>query len=182
MSALQTAGVIEVKHGSGIYVRNVNEKMTNPLTLKMLTNRENILQILELRKALETEGAFLAAERANENDIAQIKDSLIALSEVIERGGSASAADRRFHCALIAAAHNPAYTNVYDTIANIFNEGMQSSHEYFSAQPELKLQVLEEHRLIYDAVKKHQPQQAGHFMRQHLENAENILRKLTVSD
>ena len=83
LSALQTAGLIEVKHGSGIYVRNVNEKLTNPLTMKLLTNRENLLRILELRKGLETEGVFLAAQRADEVDIARIKECLITMAEEI---------------------------------------------------------------------------------------------------
>ena len=65
LSALQTAGLIEVKHGSGIFVRDVNDKLTNPLTMKLLTNRENMLQIMELRKGLEPEGAYLAARRAD---------------------------------------------------------------------------------------------------------------------
>lgn len=178
LSALQTAGLVEVKHGSGIYVRNVNDKLTNPLTMKLLTNRDNLLQILELRKGLESEGVFLAALRADETDIAKIKSCLIIMAEEIDRGENASAGDFRFHCALMEATHNQAYSNVYDTIAGIFNEGMYSCHEYFSLHQGPRLVVLEEHRLIYDAIKKRQPEKARDMMRTHLDNVANNLRKL----
>ena len=178
LSALQTAGLIEVKHGSGIYVRNVNEKLTNPLTMKLLTNRENLLRILELRKGLESEGVFLAAQRADEADIARIKECLITMAEEIDRGENASSGDFHFHCALIQATHNEAYSKVFDNIASIFNEGMYSCHEYFTINQGPRLVVLEEHRLIYDAVKKRQPEKAREMMRIHLENVENNLRKL----
>ena len=178
LSALQTAGLIEVKHGSGIFVRSVNDKLTNPLTMKMLTNRDNMLQIMEIRKGLETEGAFLAAQRADRADIAQIKSCLLKMAEEIERGENASHSDLEFHRALIHATHNPAYCNVYDTIAGVFNEGMQSCHEYFLLSEGQRLVVLEDHRLVYDAVKKKQPERARDLMRKHLENIEDCLRKL----
>lgn len=108
LSALQTAGLIEVKHGSGIYVRSVNENLNNPLTMKLLTNRDNMLQILELRKGLETEGVFLAAQRADSNDIARIKDCLLEMAEEIERDQNASHGDLHFHCAVMNSAHNQA--------------------------------------------------------------------------
>lgn len=178
LSALQTAGLIEVKHGSGIYVRNVNDRLTNPLTMKLLTNRDNMLRILELRKGLETEGVFLAAQRADASDIARIKECLLTMAEEIDQGENASDGDLHFHCALIKATHNQAYSNVYDTIASVFHEGMYSCHEYFSLHHGPRLVVLEEHRLIYDAIKKRQPEKARELMRVHLENVENNLRQL----
>ena len=178
LSALQTAGLIEVKHGSGIFVRSVNEKLTNPLTMKMLGNRDNMLQIMEIRKGLEIEGTFLAALRADRTDIAKIKSCLLTMAEAIEQGENASHSDLAFHRALIQATHNPAYCNVYDTIASVFNEGMQSCHEYFFLNDGQRLVVLEDHRLIYDAIKKKQPERARDLMRRHLENIEESLHKL----
>ena len=178
LSALQTAGLIEVKHGSGIFVRNVNDHLTNPLTMKLLTNREGMLQLMEIRKGLESEGAFLAAARADRPDIARIKSCLLAMAEEIEQGENASHSDLAFHRALIQATHNPAYCNVYDTIAGVFNEGMQTCHEYFFLNEGQRLVVLEDHRLIYDAIKKRQPERARDLMRRHLENIEDRLRKL----
>ena len=165
LSALQTAGLIEVKHGSGIYVRNVNERLTNPLTMKILTNSDNMLQILE------SEGAFLAAQRATRADIARIKGYLISLAEEIDRGEKALNADYQFHCAVMSATHNQVYSKVFETVATVFHEGMRA----LSVDWDSGGNLLEQHRLIYDAVKKHQPEQARNLMRAHLENLETQL-------
>ncbi len=178
LSALQTAGLIEVKHGSGIFVRSVNEKLANPLTMKLLTKRENMLQIMELRKGLEPEGAYLSARRASRSDISQLKDCLLAMAEAIERGDNIMTSDLSFHRALIKATHNPAYCDVYDTISSVFNEGMQNGPEAFELSAELQMSVLEEHRLIYDAIKKQQPEKARDLMRCHLEKIEDCLVRL----
>lgn len=174
LSALQTAGLIEVKHGSGIYVRNVNEHLSNPLTMKLLTNSDNMLQILELRKGLEAEGAFLAAQRATKTEIARIKGCLISLAEEIDRGEKALNADYQFHCAVMSATHNQAYSKVFDTIVTVFHEGMRALNVDYGSGGNL----LEQHRLIYDAVKKHQPEQARNLMRAHLENLETQLSRM----
>ena len=178
LSALQTAGLIEVKHGSGIFVRSINDKLTNPLTMKLLTNRENMLQIIELRKGLEPEGVYLAARRADRTDISKIKACLLAMAEAIERGEHTANSDLAFHRALIKATHNPAYCNVHDTIAVVFNEGMQSSQESLYMSEGQRLAVLEDYRLIYDAIKKKQPEKARDLMRKHLEKIEEHLYRL----
>ncbi len=178
LSALQAAGLLEVKHGSGIFIRNVNEKLTNPLTLRLLTDKENLLNILELRKGLETEGAFLAALRADAADLSRLHECLEDMGKEIKNGGSAAQEDFKFHCALMKATHNPVYSNVFDTISNVFYEGLLSSHEYFRVNQGPRLVVLDEHRLIYEAVKNKQPEKAREAMRKHLENVEEKLRKV----
>ena len=152
-----------------------NERLTNPLTQKLLTNADNMFQILEVRKGLEAEGAFLAAQRASKTDISKIKGCLISLAEVIDRGESSLQADYQFHDAVMAATHNPAYVKVFDAIVGVFYAGLQSSGMDYGQG----VNLLEEHRLIYDAVKKHQPEQARHLMRVHLENLENTLNNLS---
>lgn len=127
-----------------------------------------------MRKGLEAEGAFLAAQRATRTDIARIKGCLISLAEEIDRGEKALNADHQFHCAVMSATHNQAYTKVFDTIVAVFHEGMRAmSVDYGSGG-----NLLEQHRLIYDAVKKHQPEQARNLMRAHLENLETQLSRM----
>lgn len=178
LSALQTAGLIEVRQGSGIYVRSINEKLTNPLMMKLLMSRDNMLQILEVRKGMETEGVFLAAQRADATDIHRLQECLVGMAEKIEKGENAANGDFNFHCALIQAAHNPVYSNVFNTIVNVFHEGVYSSHEYFSLCDGPRRGVLEEHQRIFDAVNRQRPEEARELMRIHLENVEINLRRL----
>ena len=142
---------------------------------QMLCSFRNCTQIIELRKGLEPEGVYLAARRADRTDISKIKACLLAMAEAIERGEHTANSDLAFHRALIKATHNPAYCNVHDTIAVVFNEGMQSSQESLYMSEGQRLAVLEDYRLIYDAIKKKQPEKARDFMRRHLEKIEEHL-------
>jgi GntR family transcriptional repressor for pyruvate dehydrogenase complex len=180
LSALQAAGLLEVKHGLGIFIADVNEKLTNPLTLKLLTNKENLLNILELRKGLETEGAFLAAHRADAADLKKLEEYLGLMADAINKGESAGHEDFKFHCALMRATHNHIYSSVFDTIANVFHEGLMSSHEFFRVNQGPRLVVLEEHRLIFEFIRNRRPDKARDAMRKHLENVEVKLRRINI--
>ena len=103
-----------------------------------------------------------------------LEQTRVFLAEEIDRGEKALNADHQFHCAVMSATHNQAYTKVFDTIVAVFHEGMRAmSVDYGSGG-----NLLEQHRLIYDAVKKHQPEQARNLMRAHLENLETQLSRM----
>ncbi|MCL4440752.1 MAG: FadR family transcriptional regulator [Firmicutes bacterium] len=181
LSALQSIGLIEVKHGSGIYLRDVNEQLTNPISIKLLAGKDNLLNILELRKGLETEAAALTATRANTGDIKKLEEILQQMSHDINMGGTAADEDFNFHRALVRATGNPVYAKVFDTIANVFYEGLKSSHTIFKANLGPRLVVLEEHNLILDCIQRGKPEAAREAMRVHLENVESKLRGLLAS-
>ncbi|MEW6624428.1 MAG: FadR/GntR family transcriptional regulator [Bacillota bacterium] len=176
LSALQSAGLIEVRHGSGIYLKEINDKLANPITLRLLTGSENLLNILELRRGLETEGAYLAAGRAEESDLEKIEDVLQKMESELNVGGSAHHEDFKFHCSLIRATHNPVFSKVFDAIANIFYEGLRSSHEIFTQSLGPRFVVLEEHRKIFDHIKHGEAEAARDAMRVHLGNVEAKLK------
>ncbi len=178
LSALQSAGVIEVRHGSGIYLRDINDQLTNPISIKLLAGKENLLNILELRKGLESEAAYLTAIRANQVHVKRLEEILQQMDSEISTGGTAAEEDFKFHRALVRATGNPVFAKVFDTIGNVFYEGLKSSHEFFSKNLGPRLVVLEEHRLILDYIKQKKPAEAREAMRVHLENVEVKLRGL----
>ncbi|MFZ5753798.1 MAG: FadR/GntR family transcriptional regulator [Bacillota bacterium] len=170
LSALQSVGLLEVRHGSGIYIRDINENLTNPITLKLLTGKENLLNILELRMGLETEAAYLSAIRSGKEDIAKMEDVLEKMSFEVESGGTAANEDFQFHHVLVQSTRNPLFIKVFETIANVFHEGLRSSHQIFRASYGPRLVVLEEHRLIYEHIKNREAEAAREAMRKHLDN------------
>lgn len=182
LGALEAGGIIEVKHGSGIFIKDVNEKMTNSITLKLLAEKDNLLNILELRRGLEIEGAFLAAKRATDDDIAKLQNIFVELNEEIMAKGVAANYDLEFHSSIIKATHNPVFINVYDTVTNIFYEGLKSTHEIFSKTLGPRLIILDEHELIFNYIKDKNPEAAQLAMRRHLDNAENRLKGLSKRD
>lgn len=178
MSALQASGLLEARQGLGIYVRDLKQTMANNLKIRLLSNKEKLLNILELRKGLETQGAFLAAKRADDSDRAELREILRLMEREIRKGESAASEDFNFHRAVLRASHNPAYGQTFDIFAHEFHAGLFSSHEYFRVNYGPRLEVLNEHRLIFEAIRRGQTEKAADATRCHLENIEVKLRRV----
>lgn len=181
LSALQAAGLIEVRHGSGIYLKDINENITNPLSLKLLTGKENLLHIMELRMGMESEAAYLTTKRADADEIALLEEILEQMSAEVHRGGKAHDEDFKFHRTLVRASRNPLIMKVYDSIANVFYDGLRSSHKIFRESLGPRLVILEEHLLILDCIKSGKAEAAREAMRVHLENVHAKLRGIPAA-
>ena len=76
--SLEVQGLLEVRHGGGIYVRSLD---VDPERLKtMLTRRRRLPEVLEAREAIECMLARLAAQRRTDADLASIDDALRAMA------------------------------------------------------------------------------------------------------
>lgn len=103
--ALETAGYIEFRPGSGNYVRDPGAKSL--LSLKRLEDLgPGPLEQFEARRVLETSCAELAAERASPEQIEALKSSLERMNGLVEAGTNPSEEHRRFHSLLAEASGN----------------------------------------------------------------------------
>jgi DNA-binding FadR family transcriptional regulator len=106
--ALEVAGIVEVRTGSGIYVR-----LTGPvsdLRLRQLLSADpgpGPYEALEVRRLLEGEAAYRAATRVTAEDLAALRDASAAMRDdtgpVPLRG---DVPDRAFHERIAAASGN----------------------------------------------------------------------------
>jgi DNA-binding FadR family transcriptional regulator len=106
--ALEVAGIVEVRTGSGIYVRIAGP--TSDIRLRHLLSADpgpGPYEALEMRRLLEGEAAFRAATRLTVSELAGLREALAAMRDdpgpVPERG---DAADRAFHEQIAAASGN----------------------------------------------------------------------------
>lgn len=100
------AGLLESRQGNGTFVRST----ADPAAVLRTVRAAGALDVLELRIALETEAARLAALRRDTHDLRRLRAALGTLRE----GGDRDAdADVAFHRAVVEATHNAALTEVY---------------------------------------------------------------------
>ena len=86
--------------------------------------------LLELRQVLEETTASLAAVRASEEDLAEIKTALDEMKQddgIVER---IIAADLRFHRGIMRAAHNPYIEIVLDPLMEVFLQQIKLSDSF----------------------------------------------------
>lgn len=105
VKALTHAGLLECRQGDGTYVRATSE-LSGAISRRLRT--AELIEILQVRRALEVEAARLAAQHRDETDIAAIdeasarRDASLAAHDF----GSFVDADLDFHTAIVAATHN----------------------------------------------------------------------------
>lgn len=100
------AGLLESRQGNGTFVRST----ADPAAVLRTVRAAGALDVLELRIALETEAARLAADRRDTHDLLRLRAALTTLREEGDRDADA---DLAFHRAVVEATHNAAFTEVY---------------------------------------------------------------------
>lgn len=116
VKALAHAGVLEVRRGDGTYVAAPNE--VSALIRRQLS-RVELGHVLEVRHAIETRAAGLAATRRTAADLAVLTDALERRARAAAAGDADGfvSADCDFHLAMVAAAHNPLLSELYEGFA-----------------------------------------------------------------
>lgn len=160
--SLEVQGLLEVRHGGGIYVRSLD--VDRERLQEMLTRRRLLPEVLEAREAIECMLAALAAQRRTEADLEAIDAALAAMTEEIEAGGIGIEADRRFHSAIAGAARNLLLLDVMDALAAPVQETRVES----LSEPGRPLRSLTDHRRIAEAVRRQDSRAAERAMRKHL--------------
>jgi GntR family transcriptional regulator, transcriptional repressor for pyruvate dehydrogenase complex len=171
LSVLASAGIVEIRHGSGIYIQRIGKEELTSIQLG-LVERDNLLGWLEFRRAIEAETARLAAERRNEDDLKQIMEAQAGLEAELSQGGIAAEWDYRFHERIALATHNPIFAQAIATTEDILKEYFELSLRQSKAMPSRPRVVITEHRSILDAIRLQNSTGARDAMLCHIDNVE----------
>lgn len=109
--ALAHAGILEVRQGDGTYVRATSEVSG---ALRRLCGAE-LREVLQVRRALEVEGARLAAARCTPEDIAEMRTLLNRRDEdaAYDDTDAFARIDAEFHLAVVRGSGNRTLTELY---------------------------------------------------------------------
>jgi DNA-binding FadR family transcriptional regulator len=108
-----------------------------------------VIEVIELRLALEPNAARLAADRATPEDRAAIVVAYTAMSEAVKRGNDGYVvADMGFHTGIIRAAHNPFFSQLIPLVEAIL--GVSFSLSVKNALT--TAQALPLHKVVLDAI------------------------------
>ncbi|MBF6327123.1 FadR/GntR family transcriptional regulator [Nocardia transvalensis] len=125
VQALVHAGMLERRQGSGTYVIATSD-LGGPLTKYFADAVQR--DILELRQALDTTAARLAAQRRDDTDIENLRQLLEERRRTWAEGDPAAIeADVQLHRAIVVASHNAVYLEFYDSLLPVIEQGIRSS-------------------------------------------------------
>jgi GntR family transcriptional repressor for pyruvate dehydrogenase complex len=175
LNSLVAMGFLELK-GKRTHIKSVaSESVQNPLSLLIKADTQKIFDLIEVRKALEVWGAFLAAQRATEKDIKQLENILEEMRKAFEQGRSWEKQDADFHLGIAQATHNTIQTHMMSTIHDLLRESMA---RVFKDRTKVK-KLLDQHHRIFSAIKNHSPDKARERTLEHLNYVESEVKAST---
>jgi GntR family transcriptional repressor for pyruvate dehydrogenase complex len=139
--------------------------------------RELIDHPLEARRILEPSIAALAAERASDEDLAQIDRTLEAMVAAVGDGAQVVAHDSAFHSAVARATGNPTLVFLIDALTDALRQSREVSF-----RPEVGARTaIDGHLEIAAALRAHDPAAAREAMLAHIDDIERLIR-LSLED
>ncbi|MBC9034382.1 FadR family transcriptional regulator [Sphingomonas sp. JC676] len=173
VARLSAQGLTLSRQGSGVFVAENAEYRAFQITRDELNELADVIKLLEMRLAVETEMAGLAAARRTTADIGAIQE---ALQDMVELSGdpvAAAKADGAFHLAIARATQNDYYVRLVDFLGlrlvpprNLYlRDQPDEAHQAYAAK------VLAEHEAIVDAIVRMDPQRARDAARHHMQES-----------
>ena len=171
MIALEIAGLVEVRVGSGIYVINAS-KQKKQLSNKIAEIGHGPLELIEARKEIEGTNAALAAQQIGPEVLEQME---AAIEKMVQENMNGADGDREFHLLLAKATGN----RVLESITAYLWEQQQHSPMWIKLielmeEKQLHNIILDDHRNLLVALRQKDSEQARAIMRNHLNHARDI--------
>lgn len=167
--ALEIDGDIEIKMGSGVYVRARSKEGKTP----GMTLGESPSELMQARALIEGESVILACLHGKKSDYRYLQDCIDAMRASIANGLPPLEDDRKFHQRLARMSGNSALVRI---ITALFDERHNPISAHLSKHSENALTweaAVVEHEAILRAVAHKDVLGAQTSMRQHLSRSEN---------
>jgi GntR family transcriptional repressor for pyruvate dehydrogenase complex len=168
---LQALGVVEIRHGSGVYVRRRERRvlLANPYQGRL--EGRTVLELLDARLLIEPPLADLAAARANEEEIAELARTLDDAREAL--GGPDEVLhhlNMAFHRGVARAAGNTILSETIDSMLDLYAPEQMLILELFGDRQ----RDHEEHLAVLAALRARDAARASEAMRLHLEEVRAV--------
>jgi GntR family transcriptional regulator, transcriptional repressor for pyruvate dehydrogenase complex len=164
LTALRVRGVVEVRHGDGIYLLRQTDDLLGTLAEGLIESHAHLPAINEAREAIEPYAARLAALRRTAEDLAALGTALELMREEIGRGAPGVEGDERFHRAVMSAAHNEVLTTLYEQLA----AGLQTTSQASLVREGQPVRSLGDHESVLRAIEARDAERAEMTMRLHV--------------
>lgn len=154
-------GMLESRQGSGTYVCSHHE---SAFGITSIPSKQDLLLLLEVRRAVEIECASLSALRATDDDIQALKSICDHMNQEGLTSEAYSALDMEFHTVIARSARNKYITEVMGVLTDpLFRFFNTSAFLRFS-----KTNGMRRHSHILSAIENHNAQEARLIMELHM--------------
>jgi GntR family transcriptional repressor for pyruvate dehydrogenase complex len=177
LSRLQAAGLVQTRHGVGTFVTSRREAGLKADAAEIATLID-VMALLELRIAVESEAAALAARRRTPGHLAAMRAALEEYEARLAAGEDTGAADYRLHCAIAEATGNRYFSTLMASLGPkaIPRAALKMPDQTAARRQAYLAAVNREHADIFAAIERGDADGARAAMRNHIGNGRERLR------
>jgi GntR family transcriptional repressor for pyruvate dehydrogenase complex len=172
LKQLEALGVVEPRPGSGTYLRSPLSPNDLHLVMRVELERESLIKLLDLRRALESDAAALAARRASDEGIRELEHLVDVLEEEFHTKGDNPEADKAFHVALYRLADNRLF---WDLVKTVWDQ-IETFWQYPLGKKDFAKRTLPLHRATFERIRDRDPEGAREVVLQMFAIIEEDLR------
>ncbi|MBL8562849.1 MAG: FadR family transcriptional regulator [Gemmobacter sp.] len=178
IAALRSDGLVEPRQGAGVFVLSPAPVEATGFTLVDPARVSSLIEMLELRTAVEGDAAALAALRRSPAQEERILEAFDHFRQQQEAGLPSAEADFALHLCIAEAANNPRFVEFLRLIGTaLIPRRAVSDGPEMGSTPEYAQRLLSEHEAIVTAIQNGDENAARHAMRTHLHNSQNRYRQ-----
>ena len=171
LRSLTVMGILDGRVGDGTFVSNNNERyLEKALQWSLLLDPKKIQDLIETRLMLESQTAFLAAQRASPENIDDIERTLRGMESSIQHPDKYLEFDVQFHLTVAQATQN----SILYSLLNMTRNYLQTWIKGSLAEPPIPkaerraILSVREHRNILQTLQKRDADEAQQAMTQHI--------------
>jgi DNA-binding FadR family transcriptional regulator len=182
VAALRAEGLVITRRGAGAFVASDSSRVPFRVDGAGLESLEDVLDLMEVRRAVEGEAAALAAERITEAGSAAMAAALAAIESAINKGESAANEDFAFHRSIAQATGNPRFVQLLEVLGRhiIPRHSIRVSLTRPAEQRQYLTRLQKEHARIHAAISDGDAVTARNAMRAHLARSLERYRRLAA--
>lgn len=167
---LELQGLLEIRQGSGMkIVDKLHKPLSSAVHMLVPDEEQRMLQLTEVRLALEPENARLAAERATASSLKKLKAAHDRLMNCLDFETQVLA-DMEFHCLIAEASGNKIASLMMQSLSDLLQNSLSHGYRFVT-----KDNAIVDHGKILDAITARNGEAAATAMKKHLLNARNDL-------
>ncbi|MER5173087.1 FadR/GntR family transcriptional regulator [Thioclava kandeliae] len=174
IAALRSEGRVEARQGAGVFVLVPKPPVVMPFRNLDPQRVSSTIELLELRNAIESEAAALAAQRLVPHWEEALLEANAGFRDAVAQGLPTGEADYRLHLAIAQATGNPRFPEFLEFIGpGIIPRAALGAGEpqHEASAKEYLAQISDEHDNIIHAILDRDEERAREAMRVHLKGS-----------
>jgi GntR family transcriptional repressor for pyruvate dehydrogenase complex len=174
LKKLETMGIVEIRHGSGVYVTRSDDILvlaspdfTGTVTKKLL------LDLIQARVPIELQSVACAARNATDAHLLEMRRLLDAARETFSDDDVQHSSNMGFHRQIALASGNTVLAQLVDVLIELFAKEQRLILGLFSRE-----QDYQEHVSIFEAIERRDEALAVERMRTHLDGVQRAVMRM----